>query len=398
MGSALGALGLLGATLWPTVLGGQSSELSLELGGSRFRPPVGVEGSPASFVVAGIRGSWLLGFDSDLQGSILGGRSLDATASGDFVSGDVEASLWHALAGRWSVGSRLRAFAFDVGGAFPYRAGGLEGVAGLRLRTRSLAAEVTASGGWGRSRVELRRYAEGPTLLVTDDLWRYGGGMQFLLGRGSFGAGLTGGLHQSAGGLYRSVGGRIVLAPGTAALELRVDAWKTPVGTETTGGLALVLPLGGAWTVRGFAGRSEPDPLTLAEPGSGGGGLMVGRRVAGAPSVTAGSRLYEIRDETQEGSRVRFALHYPEAREVALLGDFTRWEPLPMSRDGHRWTLVLDVPEGVYHFGFLVDGTWYVPEDARDRVPDEWGRTSAILVVESSDPPGGEAPRRQGAG
>ena len=55
------------------------------------------------------------------------------------------------------------------------------------------------------------------------------------------------------------------------AAEVRTDVWSTPLGTEMTGGLSFVIPLSG-WSLRGFFGKSEPDPLTLAEPGSGSGG------------------------------------------------------------------------------------------------------------------------------
>jgi hypothetical protein len=42
----------------------------------------------------------------------------------------------------------------------------------------------------------------------------------------------------------------------------------------------------------------------------------------------------------------------------------------------------VDVPDGIYNFGFLADGSWYLPEDAPDAVADEWGRKNATLVIE----------------
>jgi 1,4-alpha-glucan branching enzyme len=67
---------------------------------------------------------------------------------------------------------------------------------------------------------------------------------------------------------------------------------------------------------------------------------------------------------------------------VQVLGDFTVWEPVSMQARGGLWTVDLDVPAGTHHFGFLVDGAWYLPDDAPDAVPDEWGRRSATMVVE----------------
>jgi hypothetical protein len=377
---------------------GQVSELVLEMGGSQVRPPVDVEGSPASFFVGGLRASRFLGLGSYVQASLLVGRSLDDTASGDFLSGEVGTSLWGHLIDGWAVGTEVRAFGFDVGGAFPYRAGGAEGSVAVRYRKPAVTTQIAAGAGWGRSRVELRRYADGPVALVTDELWRYGGTADVLVGAGPVAVGLSGGVHESAGGRYRSLGGRLVAATGRTAMELRVDAWRTPVGTETTGGLALVIPVGGAWILRGFLGRSEPDPLTLAEPGNAGGGLLVGRRVAGSVYSAGGTSLHQVMEATDGGRVVRFTLRDAEAGSVEVLGDFTLWEPVSMTKKGDRWSAELTVREGTHHFGFLVDGAWYLPDDTQDAVPDEWGRMSATLVVDTSTPASGYAPEPGGAG
>jgi 1,4-alpha-glucan branching enzyme len=80
---------------------------------------------------------------------------------------------------------------------------------------------------------------------------------------------------------------------------------------------------------------------------------------------------------------VRFSVEAPEgAASVQVLGDFNLWAPLAMRREGTRWIADVEVARGTHHFGFLVDGRWYLPDDAPDRVPDEWGRASATLVIE----------------
>jgi len=40
---------------------------------------------------------------------------------------------------------------------------------------------------------------------------------------------------------------------------------------------------------------------------------------------------------------------------------------------------------GTHHFGYVVDGEWYVPENEQSVVADEWGRTNAILVIEGAN-------------
>lgn len=74
-------------------------------------------------------------------------------------------------------------------------------------------------------------------------------------------------------------------------------------------------------------------------------------------------------------------LERARAERVEVIGGFTDWEPRAMRRGPDRWMLELWVPTGVHHFGFLVDGDWFVPEGHPGNVPDEWGRTNATLVV-----------------
>jgi hypothetical protein len=215
-----------------------------------------------------------------------------------------------------------------------------------------------------------------------DDLWRIGGTTELLFGTQAFQAGIAGGVHETTGGTFASGGGRIVFARGSAVAELRADVWRTPAGgSDLTGGLEFMIPLSG-WSLRGFLGRSEPDPLTLAGPGSGSGGLLIGRSLFArlpSPPPPVG---YEVVAQTPRGAWVRMLVNAPAAARVEIVGDFTVWEPVPMLLRGDRWEAELEVPAGAHHYGYLVDGEWYVPEDERSVVADEWGRTSAILMIE----------------
>lgn len=136
--------------------------------------------------------------------------------------------------------------------------------------------------------------------------------------------------------------------------------------------------------MRGFLGRTEPDPLTLAEPSAGAGGIMVGRRVFGdEPLRRPPPPLHEVLESNEEGALVRIRVEGPAgATGLEVLGDFTFWEPRAMSRDGDHWTLEIQILSGTHHFGFLADGDWYLPENVPDLVSDEWGRTNATLVIE----------------
>jgi hypothetical protein len=381
----------LAAFLWCGLLGlipfgpldAQIRELSLEVGGSSVKPPVGVEGETAQFMVAGIRAMRYRLDGSGVMASFQAGRSLRDGSSGDYLSGTLEGVFWRYFAPGWSAGVEVRGFGFDVEDPYPYRALGVEGGPGVRYETRSFSASLNGVAGTGWSETELAPVGTEPATVLEEDLWRVGATMELLAGSQKIMGGVGAGFHNTPEGNYHSIGGRLLLRAFGPIIELMVDSWQTPIGRETTGGMALVLPVKG-WTLRGFLGRTEPDPLTLSEPGGGGGGLMVGRRVLGSEPISTSTRpLHEVLDRSEDFARVRFRVRPPRGTEkVELMGDFTFWEAVPMTRDGDVWALEMEVPDGIHHFGFLTDEVWYIPEDAPDAVADEWGRKNATLVIE----------------
>jgi hypothetical protein len=295
----------------------------------------------------------------------------------------VEGQALKNLGEAWSLGLEMKGFGFRVADPFPYRSFGVEGGPALRLTTRYVSAILKGIAGSGWSETELQRTGQQPAEVVQDELWRYGGTGEVLAGARGILAGVGLGFHESSGGAYRSAGVRLLATRGGSALELRLDAWDTPSGTQTTGGIAFIVPLGG-WSVRGFLGRTEPDPLTLTEPGGGSGGLLVGRRLIGRDLLPPTKPpLYRVLDQSEAGATVEIHVDAPRgAGQVEVIGDFTLWEPVPMEADGNRWSVQLRVPAGTHHFGFLIDGDWFLPEDAPDAVPDDWGRKNTTLVIE----------------
>jgi len=77
---------------------------------------------------------------------------------------------------------------------------------------------------------------------------------------------------------------------------------------------------------------------------------------------------------------VRFRM--PDARAVAIAGDWNAWQPVrlrPLGDDVWEGTLVLR--RGLYHFNLQVDGSdWVVPNGVAT-VPDGLGGMVAVLVV-----------------
>lgn len=368
---ALGASGAVAQT-----------DVSIELGASQIGPPLGTDASSARFGIGGIRASHYSVTGSGISGSVLAGRTLGGQNGGDFLSATLASSMVEDWGGGWKGGMDLRVFGFGIRAPFPYRAIAAEGGPVLQYSRGALSLKGSAIAGVGRSRIELWRVAGGPTRVFEHDLWRIGGIGELLLGSGPVRAGVAGGVHETRGGMFGSGGGRVVFAGSWGAVELSADLWTTPIGSEATGGLTFVLPLSG-WSLRGYMGRSEPDPLTLAEPGSGSGGLLIGRSLYARQPWQPPRIEHEVLAVTPRGARVRISVEPPAgATNVEVLGDFTLWEAVPMQRQGSEWSVDIDVDAGTHHYGYLVDGEWYVPEDETSRVPDEWGRMSAILMIE----------------
>jgi hypothetical protein len=360
------------------------SEISAEVGASSVAPPLGIEGESARFFVAGLRALHFSPAGSGILGSFLVGTSLEETSGGDFLSGSLEATVQRHFGTGWSAGLESKAFGFRVDDPFPYRSFGVEGGPTLRYARRFVSATVKGLAGGAWSETTLERTGRFPAEVVTDELWRYGATGEILAGGRSVLAGLAVGVHESTGGTYRSYGLRLLAVPRGSAVELRVDRWQTPGGTETTGGVAVVVPLGG-WSFRGFLGRTEPDPLTLAEPGGGTGGVLVGRRLVGRDALPAPRPpLHRVLDRSLQGAAVEIYVEAPPGTgRMEVMGDFTFWEPVPMERDGSNWAVRLEIPPGTHHFGFLADGEWFLPADAPDAVSDDWGRKNATMVIES---------------
>ena len=148
--------------------------------------------------------------------------------------------------------------------------------------------------------------------------------------------------------------------PGGAA---RAWAWlREPrtVALSPLGGLAIAagfaaLLIAGAWgvaRVRGGAGEGAP----LRSAGGGGG-----------------------------ASVVTFVLVSPQARTVALAGDFDGWDParLPLRREGAGlWTVDVPLQPGRYQYAFVVDGQRFVADPAAPRAGgDDFGQPTSVVTV-----------------
>jgi hypothetical protein len=101
--------------------------------------------------------------------------------------------------------------------------------------------------------------------------------------------------------------------------------------------------------------------------------------VASRPGITAG----QTRDTVVV---TRFVFVAPDAKQVALAGDFNDWDTsktqLVKSEHPGVWTTVLPLPAGRYSYAFVVDGErWVADPRAARAVGDDFDRPSSTITV-----------------
>lgn len=86
---------------------------------------------------------------------------------------------------------------------------------------------------------------------------------------------------------------------------------------------------------------------------------------------------------------VQFLLEAPGAESVAVVGDFSEWEPtFPLEdADGDGvWTGRVPIEPGVHSYMFLVDGSNWLTDPNADRYQDDgFGNQNAVLAVGESE-------------
>lgn len=83
---------------------------------------------------------------------------------------------------------------------------------------------------------------------------------------------------------------------------------------------------------------------------------------------------------------LQFSLYAPQARSVALIGDFNGWGStaevkLKPAANG-MWSVAVSLPAGRYQYAFLLDGQrWVTDPRAERRVNDDFGRQNAVITI-----------------
>lgn len=393
-------LALMLAASTPDLARAQDGGVWVEFGAARAFPPSGTDAAQASYATAGLRAERWSAAGSGVWAGVHGGRALDVGS--DWASADAGARAWFGLARAVDVGVDVSGYAFAVEAPFSYRAATGTGKGQLRLRGRRVHALLIGEAGWGRSVIEVRRTDTerltrnglpidraaadpAPVRRAEQDLWHYGGGPELrLLGSRSLLA-VGASVFEAPTGTYREA--RVTAAAFLAstsgpAITVTLSGWTTPFGDEVTGGVAVSLPLRGAFSARASGAKTAPNPLVRTRGGTQGGMTLRWQPV----EFEVRPRSVYTLDPSTRASIVNFEIDLDDAHSVEVMGDFNEWRPVTMQRSGSTWTAQIHIPPGVYHFGFVVDGEWYLPEDGvSGRISDEWGRDNGTLVVPASD-------------
>lgn len=371
------ALQVLVINSWTVAVGAvpltaQDAHVYLDAGVSHARPPSELEADPSTY--AQLSGRLLI---DPLFASVYGGVALDDAAA-DWIGGTLAASAEFRGFRKPGFGITGLVSAFSVGEPNDYDA--VNGRIIPELYVPLGAPTLVLRGHVGAGESKVTDATSTPPQPVTADLWIAGGGIE-LVGAVS-GTRLWGGLEafDATGGTfvagYAGSSGNVSRAVWSAALKV----WDTPDEVEVELSLGVAIPVGHAWSLQTRAGRVGPDPL-LDTPASVDASVSFTWDVL-APLVEP-QPVYSI--GSGQPPTVTFRLEAAGAETVSLVGDFSGWEPIPMRRGGKAWIAEVELPPGLYHFGFLVDGSWHVPDNAPGRVADEFGRTNATLVI-SGDP------------
>jgi hypothetical protein len=101
------------------------------------------------------------------------------------------------------------------------------------------------------------------------------------------------------------------------------------------------------------------------------------------PGVYRGSGRRTVTIESTEPGRERVTFVVPGARQVAIAGEWNDWTPVALIRlDRERWQANVALGKGAHRFSLLVDGgRWVVPSGVPS-IPDSFGGTVGLLVVD----------------
>lgn len=100
------------------------------------------------------------------------------------------------------------------------------------------------------------------------------------------------------------------------------------------------------------------------------------------------SALFPAPKTADRSQRVQFVLVAPDAKKVAVVGDFNGWDASHVGyqaqhRGGGVWSVTAPVPLGHHRYSFVVDDSLWVADPTAPRVTDyDYGMPNSAIVVQ----------------
>ncbi len=108
-----------------------------------------------------------------------------------------------------------------------------------------------------------------------------------------------------------------------------------------------------------------------------------GRADTRLPGAYGRPRGRDVTIESTQAGRLRVTFVVPGAQRVAIAGEWNDWTPVALTRvDGERWQANVALGKGAHRFSLLVDGDRWVVPSGVPSIPDSFGGTVGLLVVD----------------
>lgn len=147
-----------------------------------------------------------------------------------------------------------------------------------------------------------------------------------------------------------------------------------------------VSPLGGALAAAVLV-LAVALPAGLLDSGGPAPGGVPGASESPATMASTGTEARGTEARGTESARVylQFRLQAPDARSVAVAGDFTNWEPRyylsDVDGDG-VWTGRIPLAPGVHEYMYVVDGSRWMTDPGAERYADDgFGNRNAVVTI-----------------
>jgi 1,4-alpha-glucan branching enzyme len=89
--------------------------------------------------------------------------------------------------------------------------------------------------------------------------------------------------------------------------------------------------------------------------------------------------------EGTAGEVTQFVLVAPNAKSVALVGDFNDWNlsatQLARQAGDGIWWVTVSLPPGRYRYAFVVDGSGWRSDPNAPSAEDEFGRPNSVVTI-----------------